>query len=1553
MVRNLPAYAVITIVLCACTASAVAQADSLYRGEDDNGKAIIDAHANGLYELARQTAPHAIAGLAGQEKTIAAAPPNGLSLATVESSNFPFVYVYVRAYQDGMPITALPQSAFTVYENGAQQLQYFAVTPPYSGEGIRAVDMVFLIDDSGSMWPYIEAVLNNVRSFVDSMTAEGIDTMLGLVRFGAFHNSGEPELLNNGELMDDVSQFRTLLNTFTASGAIEPSLRAIEDAATGFDFRPFSQRHFLVITNEGSNGPPNGEGGDLSDSINACVSNNIVVHAAVDLTWQDGNTQQVYIDDTGIRGQTGGLLFDVADNYDELLDEIQNVVSDSYIVKYRSSTPEPDGTARAGRVVIDDASISGEVPFTYIAGATPTIRFTADTRFKISSGVDPNQVVELTFEVIDNYDPGTESVSLYVRTIGGADFKRVNCTQVDDSNIWSGRVGASVVASSGFEFFVTATDGQSSRRLPSEQAREYPYAVRTKTNYTSGGVVHYSPEVVHPGQDLTLEVGVLPWTRAINSISLFYRAPGGVWQDPITMAYDDQAEGLYAGTFRATVPGDSIRGDGLEYYFLISDSTSQFTLGMRDWPYRLAPVESWTLQAQLRLLNQACQAHLHSIADTMADALAQVAVARQSSFSNSFWDQAYWLAALANLHVQVPAGEVYDTPPGGVQDAVNTLIEREYLGAMQSLMPTVRFEQFFNEARTSDHADHTMRWYSSNPQHWQHTRQWFAELMIDATRYRFPGDDDQQRHVSAKNYFLRKILRDMHTVDFYGNAYQGGINGLVQRIAAAYVDVEPGLTAMDVSSGLAEAVAFTRFQQECITNAADSSVYGFTLDNGRLVPDMELGGITQAADTLVQALEQLKKARHIQRGNTLTDNVLTGGRLMGFVLNGSVDGSIAVPYWGATIDEGSYPATAAMGNQYQIGVCIHQLTEAFMAEMANLSTLVADTYANSLPAILADPSLAPLPDNFVVGNLAAAYDAPCADTTAPSDCPRTVNLSTTVQSFADAAVPTTTVFRVRPVKHPLLSMPVFSMPTDIVANYVELDAGQPHTVNVTIPLPDQQFGGTEVSSTVYAGIMPYIPAADVLTARSAETDGLEAVLKQDLETTDLTDSAAVVLCDAQVYRTTFTPRTMTAELKLRYGGSAFDLHIYDAAGNHTGWDYAAGVYEEGITGVTMTSNTTNERSVLFTESMGQSFTIEVFARHAIIPEHVVISAVHYDDDAPATIAAVPAEVTMYAQDGGTLDAGGRNVISAPIRVREISGNQYAAVSFVAGALTDADSGAVIPAENVAIDLANYTIPSGSSVRGELTVAVPSSTPPGTYHGTVMIVGPGNSYPMAVTVVWQPVTLHTTIEGQGTVRLMVRDDMPTELDNSIGMDGPYFVKGITIRLVASPAANWQFANWQGDTQAATTLASLILDGDKGVTAGFTALPEAPDDPTLTGLSIDGPTTLAADGNGAYTVTAAYSDGTSQDVTAQAQITLTSGGAYCSLDGATLTNSNTSGAEQVAGLQAAYSDNGTEQQATIDVMLQAAGTGSSAVSCLPFGMITSIGLMAGLAVIGRRR
>jgi len=117
------------------------------------------------------------------------------------------------------------------------------------------VDLIFLIDVSGSMEPIIQGVQSGLSTFVTNLQNEQIIPWYYLIIFG--NNYNEAVLLLNAET--DFTVFIKTINGLSIDGGWEPSLETIRRAANtansgnfGLSLRSGSTRTIILVTNEDS-----------------------------------------------------------------------------------------------------------------------------------------------------------------------------------------------------------------------------------------------------------------------------------------------------------------------------------------------------------------------------------------------------------------------------------------------------------------------------------------------------------------------------------------------------------------------------------------------------------------------------------------------------------------------------------------------------------------------------------------------------------------------------------------------------------------------------------------------------------------------------------------------------------------------------------------------------------------------------------------------------------------------------------------------------------------------------------------------------------------------------------------------------------------------------------------------------------------------------------------------------------------------------------------------------------------------------------------------------
>src|SRR5580658_6290169 len=271
--------------------------------------------------------------------------------------------------QNGNPVGNLRPDNVKVFEDGkeAKIIDFRGV-----GQG-RPVDIVFVLDVTESMQPYIDAVKQNVIAFAQDLQSNSRDYRLGLVTFEDYVVSAYPDCncAYRQSFTSDVKQFSDWVGTLHAGGGgdiPEDQLDALSYAAK-FPFRPEAEGIIIIVTDA----PPHHDG---DGSANTQHDQAFWDHhqAGVQVTDQTGDKVAALMQKNGVTlyavapppfiapeyaeivQSTHGKLFNIVteeDRFPELVREIGHSIATEYSLTYRTPRPIEDGTDRKVELKVD------------------------------------------------------------------------------------------------------------------------------------------------------------------------------------------------------------------------------------------------------------------------------------------------------------------------------------------------------------------------------------------------------------------------------------------------------------------------------------------------------------------------------------------------------------------------------------------------------------------------------------------------------------------------------------------------------------------------------------------------------------------------------------------------------------------------------------------------------------------------------------------------------------------------------------------------------------------------------------------------------------------------------------------------------------------------------------------------------------------------------------------------------------------------------------------------------------------------------------------------
>ncbi len=283
--------------------------------------------------------------------------------------------------QNGNPVGNLRPDNVKVFEDGkeAKILDFRGV-----GQG-RPVDIVFVLDVTESMQPYIDAVKQNVIAFAQDLQSNSRDYRLGLVTFEDYVVSAYPDCncAYRNSFTSDVKQFTEWVGGLHAGGGgdiPEDQLDALAYAAK-FPFRPEAEGIIIIVTDAPAHHDGDGSadtshdqgfwdhhtrGVQVTDLTGTKVAdmlkkNGITLYAVVPPPFIEPAYQEI-IDAT--HGRSYNIITEEG-RFPSLVREIGHSIATEYSLTYRTPRPIEDGTNRRVELKVDYNSEAGEAETAY------------------------------------------------------------------------------------------------------------------------------------------------------------------------------------------------------------------------------------------------------------------------------------------------------------------------------------------------------------------------------------------------------------------------------------------------------------------------------------------------------------------------------------------------------------------------------------------------------------------------------------------------------------------------------------------------------------------------------------------------------------------------------------------------------------------------------------------------------------------------------------------------------------------------------------------------------------------------------------------------------------------------------------------------------------------------------------------------------------------------------------------------------------------------------------------------------------------------------------
>lgn len=513
------------------------------------------------------------------------AAPLSARIVSMDFQNFPNIQLNVSVDTFYQGISTLTQNNFQVYENGVLQTDNFNVIQPGQSGNARLADIIFIMDNSGSMGDEQQAVSNNVIDFVNNLANSGVDFALGLCRYGSSTNSGNPIIENNGELTSNPEYFKnTLWKLNNASGSREPGYYAIKYSASSFTFRPGSQKIFIIITDE----DPDQGGATIDEAVSVCLDNNINLYALTN--------SRLYSKFTPITNVTNGNIFDIYSNFNEILNSISNIISSNYLVQYKSFNSIANNEKREVIVTVNYKSdVSSDTIF-YNPASIPKITRTDSTIILHSKAWIEGTALKISAVITDDVEPFVSSAILFYKRTDQNFYSTIQMIKGNNDKYFA-HIPSSVVKPPGVDYYITVTDGIVKASDPKTNPSQNPYQIAILPN-VAPTINHNIIEASSKNTEIHISAAITDSTNYITEVMLYYRKSGQITYQYVTMTRTT------SNTYAAVIPQQFVTGTGIEYYIKATDDFGLSSFhGTVDEPHKISIV-ALNITAQLDTLQK-------------------------------------------------------------------------------------------------------------------------------------------------------------------------------------------------------------------------------------------------------------------------------------------------------------------------------------------------------------------------------------------------------------------------------------------------------------------------------------------------------------------------------------------------------------------------------------------------------------------------------------------------------------------------------------------------------------------------------------------------------------------------------------------------------------------------------------------------------------------------------------------------------------------------------------------------------------------------------------
>ncbi len=253
-----------------------------------------------------------------------------VEIRAVDISRFPVADVIIDARDSsGAWFPGLKKNDLVLYQDGLP-VRIDAIESVSSATTVP-VDIVFVVDQTGSMRQEVNEVKTNILEFTQRLAMRGIDYRLGLITFS-------DRIERRRELTEDVNVFIGYIDNIYIGGGGDSPENALEGLAeaTTLRFRQSAQKIFILVTDASYHQKDDKGDGRTDFSTETMIA--FLKRHTVRLFAITPDTLKSY---RTMTDATFGKQFNIVQDFSSILDDFSESIANLYTVRYKMSVDVP------------------------------------------------------------------------------------------------------------------------------------------------------------------------------------------------------------------------------------------------------------------------------------------------------------------------------------------------------------------------------------------------------------------------------------------------------------------------------------------------------------------------------------------------------------------------------------------------------------------------------------------------------------------------------------------------------------------------------------------------------------------------------------------------------------------------------------------------------------------------------------------------------------------------------------------------------------------------------------------------------------------------------------------------------------------------------------------------------------------------------------------------------------------------------------------------------------------------------------------------------------